>query len=244
MIVVATSDFELYHDLVRELRTRDVAFTTVEPDDSLPGGTTAIITGRDERVVEAEDLPVLVATPSTTRRAVERALSHGRGGSGRTIVGVDPGERPGIAVLEGDLVVAAVQVPLDEAVAVIESEVAGEPDAVVRIGHGARLKGARIINDLEDVRIELVDETGTTPSLGQGARGMGDLLAAVNIARLEGEPVVDRQVEPTAGELAAIQHRSREVSPVNRAIDESLAERVARGELSIEEALDRHSEHD
>lgn len=243
MIVVATSDFELYHDLIHELRTRDVAFTTVEPEGSLPDGASAVITGRDETVAEAGDIPVFVATPSTTRRAVERALSHGRGGSGRRVVGVDPGDRPGIAVMDGDLVVAAYHVPLEEAVAVIEGEVADEPDAIVRIGDGARLKGARIINELEDTRIELVDETGTTPSLGQGARGMGDLLAAVNIARLEGEPIVDRQVEPSAGELAAIQHRSREISSVNRAIDESLAERVARGELSIEEALAHHREH-
>jgi hypothetical protein len=147
-------------------------------------------------------------------------------------------------VLAGDTVVAAFQVPRDDAAAVVEAEVADAADPVVRVGDGARLDGAAIVNELEDVRVELVDETGTTPYLGTGARGMGDVLAAVNIARLEGEVVEKREVEPTAGELQVIKDRSREQSAENRAIDEVLARRVAAGELSIEEALARHGEND
>lgn len=240
MIVVATRNFELYHDVIKELRGRDVGFTTIEPTDDIPEGASAVISGRDERVGDDEDIPTFTATPDTARQTVERVLAWLRGGEGRTVVGVDPGDHPGIAVLRGDMVVSAFQIPLEEAVEVIIAEVEGEPDAIVRIGDGARLKGAQLINGLEDVRIELVDETGTTPYLGQGASGRGDLLAAVNIARIAGEPVTERQVEPTEGELAVIQHRSREVSEGNRAIDEGLAERVALGELTIEEALSRH----
>ncbi len=33
MIVVATADFELYHEIVGDLRDRGVAFTTVKPGD-------------------------------------------------------------------------------------------------------------------------------------------------------------------------------------------------------------------
>jgi len=36
VIVVATGDFELCHDLVGELRARDAAFTTVEPGEGDP----------------------------------------------------------------------------------------------------------------------------------------------------------------------------------------------------------------
>ena len=71
---------------------------------------------------------------------------------------------------------------------------------------------------------------------------MGDVLAAVNIARLEGERVDSRPVDPTAGELQRIKDRSREQSDTNRAIDERLARRVAAGDLSIEEALEAHRE--
>lgn len=246
MIVVATGNFEVYHDVVNELRDRDATFTTIEPGESLPDGTTAVIIGPDEDAdvgdaLEGEtDVEVVTARPEEARAAVEAALAIARGGEGRVVVGVDPGDRPGIAVLVGDTVVAAFQVPLAKAASVIHDEVADAADPVVRIGDGARLQGAQLIDALEDVRVELVDETGTTPTLGTGASGIGDVLAAVNIARREGDPVETREIEPTSGELRTIKQRSRERSPSNREIDELLARRVAAGELSIEEALEEH----
>ncbi|MUV88461.1 hypothetical protein GJ631_18355, partial [Natronomonas sp. CBA1123] len=159
---------------------------------------------------------------------------------GRTVVGIDPGDRPGIAVLSGETVVAAFQMPADEAAAVVADEVADAPDPLVRIGDGARLQGTKIIEALDGVPVELVDETGTTPYLGTGARGMGDVLAAVNIARLDGERIESRDIEPTAGEIQLIKNRSRRRSDDGRTIDEELARRVAVGELTMEEALQRH----
>ncbi|RQG96946.1 hypothetical protein [Natrarchaeobius oligotrophus] len=243
MIVVATSDFEVYHGVVSELRDRGATFTTVEPDDELPDRTAVVITGASDEESFAP-VPTVVAAPEEPRRAVDQALTTVRGDAGRTIVGVDPGRKPGIAVLSGETVVAAFQVPLSAAVDVVQEEVSDATDPVVRIGDGSRLQSARLINELEDVRVELVDETGTTPYLGTGARGMEDVLAAVNIARLEGEVVEAREIEPTAGELQVIKDRSRERSETNRAIDEELARRVAAGELTIDEALVEHRERD
>ncbi|WP_336036592.1 hypothetical protein [Halobacterium yunchengense] len=241
MIVVATADFEVYHEVVEELRERDVEFTTVEPGDPLPERTSVVVTAGED--VDT-DLPVVVAAGGDARRTVEEALVHVRGGEGRTVVGVDPGTRPGIAVLRGGMLVAAFQVPVDRAADVVLEEVAGDDDAVVRIGDGARLEGARIVDELDDVRVELVDETGTTPFLGPGARGMGDVLAAANIALMAGEEIEGRTIEPTAGELQVIKSRSREASEQNRAITEALARRVARGELTLEEALAEHRADD
>jgi hypothetical protein len=134
-------------------------------------------------------------------------------------------------------------VPLAEAPAVTREAVADAPDPVVRVGDGARLQGARIVDALDDVRVELVDETGTTPHLGTGARGLGDVLAAVNVARREGEVVEGRDLDPTEGELQVIKNRSRERSG-GRTIDEALARRVATGEISLEEAIAEHAGRD
>ena len=243
MIVVATADFEVYHDVVGELRDRGVTFTTVEPGDDLPERTRVVVTGPDDEVDPGEATLIRVSG-GESRRAVEGALATLRGGGGRTVVGVDPGERPGIAVLSGGTVVAAFAVPLSDAVATIERELEGAVDPVVRVGDGARLQGARIVDALEGVRVELVDETGTTPYLGQGTRGtgVGDVLAAANIARLEGEPVTSHDVEPTSGEIQVVKNRSRERSPENRELTDRLAQRVALGELSLEEAMAEHRE--
>ena len=240
VIVVATADFEVYHEVVEELRSRGSRFTTVEADASLPDGATVVIVGADEE--RDAPVPVVQATPEHPREAVDEAMVALRGAADRTVVGVDPGTTPGIAVLNDDLVVAAFQVPVEDAADAVRREVDGADDVVVRIGDGARLQGARILEELNGVPVELVDETGTTPHLGSGARGMGDVLAAVNIARREGTPIDRRHIEPTDGEVQVIKNRSRERSATNRTITGALARRVATGELTLDEAIERHDD--
>jgi hypothetical protein len=240
VIVVATADFELYHEAVTALRERGLDFTTVDPDEALPAATEAVLTGAGDDVTVDGEIPVVRADPAEPRAAVEALLARLRGEAGRRVVGIDPGDRPGIAVLVGDTVVATYQVPESQVGAVVADEIESAADPLVRIGDGARLVGSRILDDLPDVPVELVDETGTTPYIGRGARGMGDVLAAVNIARRSGEPVDARDVEPTAGELRRIKERSREASQANRAIDDDLARRVAAGQLTVREALTEH----
>jgi hypothetical protein len=237
VIVVATENFEVYHGVVDELRDRGVRFTTVEAGDPLPEAARVAIVGPED---EHPDIETVSADPKNPRRAVDEALAIRRGDGGRTVVGIDPGDRPGIAVLSGETVVAAFQVPADRAAEVVAGEIDEAADPLVRIGDGARLQGARIIDAIEDAPVELVDETGTTPYLGTGARGMGDVLAAVNIARLKGEVVQERDIEPTAGEIQRIKDRSRRESEAERTISERLARKVAVGELSMEEALAKH----
>jgi len=240
VIVVATEEFEVYHDVVTELRERAIPFTTVEPEGAVPAKASAVLTAAGESPELDAELPVVEAEPDAPREAIEEAITLLRGGGGRRIVGIDPGEQPGVAVLEGDVVVATFQVTPEEVPELVRRETADAADPLVRIGDGARLIGAKIIDDIEEVPVELVDETGTTPYLGVGARGVGDILAAVNIARLEGERVESREITPTEGELKRIQERSREESATNRTIGADLARRVARGELTIREALDAH----
>jgi len=240
VIVVATADFEVYHGVVTELRDRGVEFTTIEPGDDWPDETAVAVVAAGERVEIPEGVDRVSADPERPRRAVEAAIDALRGETGRTVVGIDPGERPGIAVLHGEMVVAAFQVPAAEAAEVVRREVEDAVEPLVRIGDGARLVGSRVIDDIDDVPVELVDETGTTPYLGSGARGMGDVLAAANIARQDGEEITSRDIEPTAGELTRIKDRAREQSDTNRAITAELARRVAAGDLTIEEALAEH----
>lgn len=245
MLVVATTDFEAYHGLVSELRDRGVTFTTIEPEGPLPEEASVLVTtaADDLSDLDLAEVSVVLADPSDARAAVDRALAHHRDGEGRTVVGIDPGTKPGIAVLVDGQVLAAFQVPLAEAAAVVDREVADAVDPVVRIGDGARTIGARLVDELEGVRIELVDETGTTPHLGTGARGMGDVLAAVNIARLEGEVTETVDIEPTAGEVRVVQNRSRERTGTET-LPRTLARDVARGELTLDEAIARHREDD
>lgn len=243
VIVVATADFEAYHGLVTELRQRDLSFTTVEPGAELPAETELVIAVGSDDLGESvpADVPVIRTEADAPRAALDRALTQLRESRGQTVVGVDPGSKPGIAVLSGDRVTAAFQVPLSEVPGVIQSEVADALDPLVKIGDGARREGAVLVEALDDVRVEVVDETGTTPHLGRGARGMGDVLAAVNIARLDGDETESVGFEPTAGEIQVVQNRSREETGTET-LPTGLAREVARGDLTLDEAIARHRE--
>lgn len=238
-VVVATTDFEIYHDVVNELHDRGIQFTTIQPADHIPVGASVVITGPTDPVEPPDGIPQLVAARDDPRKTVERAVTiHTE--PRRRIVGIDPGDRPGIAVLAGPDIVATYQVPLADAPDIVREAIADAPDPVVRIGDGARLQGTRLIDELEDVTVELVDETASTPHLGTGTHGMGDVLAAVNIARRAGDPIQARDIEPTPGEIQVIQSESRKQAPDNRTISAALARRVATGDLTLAEALEEH----
>jgi hypothetical protein len=115
---------------------------------------------------------------------------------------------------------------------------------LVRIGNGARLITTQIINSLLQAgfRVELVDESGTTPHIGKDVHThtVRDIIAAINIARIKGVPVGRREVEPSKGEIRVIQEASRSMSEGRATIPRYLARQVARGEITIDQAMELH----
>ncbi|MDF1556834.1 MAG: hypothetical protein P1P80_01435 [ANME-2 cluster archaeon] len=181
---------------------------------------------------------------STINAALQKL--NGKTGKGHIIIGIDPGKNPGVAVLEDDMVIAVYHIPSRKVPAVIKQilEHFTPDNSIVRIGHGARLVSAQLSNSLLDlgVRVELVDETGTTPAMGRGIHGseISDIIAAINIARLKGTPVGIQDLEPSVGELKRIQEHSREHSNGKASIPRELARKVAKGELTMKEAIQIH----
>jgi hypothetical protein len=92
------------------------------------------------------------------------------------------------------------------------------------------------------VNVEVVDETGTSPFMGRGIHGseMSDIIAAINIASLKGTSVGKQEVEPSMGEIKRIQEYSREHSNGKTSIPWDLARKVAKGEMTVEEAIEKH----
>ncbi len=119
-----------------------------------------------------------------------------------------------------------------------------DKDVVIRIGNGARLIRTQLINFVLDmgINVEVVDETGTSPSMGRGIHSseMSDIIAAINIARLKGARVGKQEVEPSVGEIKRIQEYSREHSNGKTSIPRDLARKVAKGEMTMEEAIEKH----
>lgn len=234
-----TEDFRLYHDVVAALKKRDLPFLSLSFSRKIPATVGAVLTSPAE--VHRVRFPHVVAVEDVDA-AVARALQLLRGKSSwrDLLIGIDPGSEPGVAVVGDGDVVDTRMAPNPEAVAdVVRDAVRTFPsDSVrVRIGHGDPTNRNRIINVLsrDGVRVEIADEAGTTQRTDQT-----DIDAAIRIAFTPGvraRPFYE--IRPTRRELREIQRRSRMSSGGTVSISADLAAKVARGEVTLDQAIDR-----
>lgn len=236
---ILTEDFRLYHDLVGALKARDVPFVSLSFARRVPETVGAVLTSSAEaskvrfaHVVEVDDLDMSIA--------VAIQLLKGRTEWRELLIGVDPGREPGVAMIGDGEVIDTRIAASPEAVAFhVHQAVRAFPskEVKVRVGHGDPTNRNRILNALarDRLRFEIVDEAGTTHRSPQP-----DVDAAIDIARTPGQRVAPPlEIRPTPGEVREIQRRSRLDSGGFVTISSELAGAVARGELTIEEAIAR-----
>jgi len=240
---ILTEDFRLYHDLVASLKARDIPFVSLSFSQRVPSTVGAILTSPSEssrirfpRKVECIEID----------EAIVKALQllKGKTGWNEILIGIDPGIEPGFAVIGDGDVLDARTVESPEAVAVATVAAMGNFPGErlrIRVGHGDATNRNRIINALAErnLEVEIVDEKGTTKRTQHP-----DADAAVRIAFTPGVRARKHyDIKPTKGELREIQRRSRLASVGEVTISKDLAASVAKGEMSIEEAVDRQKRH-
>lgn len=241
-VVLATRDPALYAELAVVLRDRRIPTISLLPGDRVPESAAIVLTSEGEAATLRH--PHVVVVPEEGERTalwaeVESALTAGD----RTlelVVGLDPGPRPGFAVLEGAECISEGSLDSPEEAgrlaAHLHRRFSGR-SIRFRVGDGDRLARDRIVNALLPVRrpIELVDERRTTP---RGARRPRDAAAARAIARGRGRAVHGRaslQVSP--GEVSNLQRLSREGSGGRFTLSRRVAEGVLRGDVTFTDAL-------
>jgi hypothetical protein len=269
---VLTRDFRVLHELVRRLNARGTTYRVLDFGEPVPPDVGVILTSwrdftpqasRAQRRIDGspvraelpDEVPVIhLRLDESGEEDYDRAISEGLraltglGSYRRLVVGIDPGERPGLAFLGDGQVVHTAHLPdVPGVIAHLRRYLPAFPadEVVVRVGHGARLMRNRLINDLlglssEEVRVEVVDETATNPQMTRrpSSHLTRDIQAAIGIAMHKGRTVERKMLlDVRPGEVADIQRRSRIESGGAITVDRSLAVRVARGELTMSEAL-------
>jgi len=236
---ILTEDFRLYHDLVAALKARDVPFASLSFARRIPDTVGVVLTSPAEahrirrgRVVPVDDID------SSIGKALQ--LLRGKSEWEELRIGVDPGREPGVAIIGDGEVIDTRIAASPEAVAFhVRQAIRTFPakDVRVRIGHGDPTNRDRVLNALsrDGLRVEIVDEAGTTHRSRQP-----DVDAAIDIARTSGQRVEPPfEIRPTPGEVREIQRRSRLDSGGVVTISSELAGAVARGDLSLEDAIAR-----
>ncbi len=236
LIGILTQDFRIYYDVIKILKTRNIPFISLTGETPIPTDVEVVITSMDE--APGIDFPKIVKVGDDIELAVNQAhrMLFGKDEYKKLIIGIDPGERPGMAVIGDGEVITTDQISSPESITkhirtILRSYPARE--VTVRIGHGDTLHRNRIINSISGMKldVEIADESSTTV---EGS----DIQAAINIAFTRGYKAKERyEIEPTEGELREIQRRSRMLSKGKVTIPKRLAEKVASGDLTLEDAV-------
>lgn len=249
VIGVLTEDFEVYYDLVQALKARDVPFLSLSFGERIPASVGVVLTTEPEAARIVGTPVVVVREARDAVEEAERVLSGARVFR-RVIVGIDPGEKPGLAVIGDGRVLATRQVRVPEDVAeVVDHMRRTIPTELftVRVGHGAPTYRDRILLALQRlagrVRVEVVDETKSTPTPHRSAEERDTAAAkAIALARGVAAGPVGR-IRPSDGELRDIQRKSRVASSGRVTISRGLARRVALGEMALDEAIREQQGH-
>ncbi len=240
---ILTEDFRLYHDLVAALKSRHIPFESLSFNRRIPERIGLIITSPAEFPRVKFSSKMAAANAGDAIAQALRLLS-GKEGYEEVVVGIDPGPRPGVAVVGDGTVVEERTADSPEAVGeIVRAVIRNHPSAqrvTVRVGHGDRTNRNRIINALADqeVQVEIADEEGTSSGFKRDDRR--NIQAAREIAFTPGTRAQRwYHVEPTEGELKEIQRLSRIDSGGELTISRDLALRVAKGRLTMDEAIRR-----
>lgn len=200
---VATTQARPYYTFTGWLRRTGVDFDVLEPRE-MPGyGGHIILTTRAEARAWPPRCALLFPDELERGSAVALSLLLRRCGAfgDDLLVGIDPGKRLGLsASYAGREVGASLFTSVHALVSHVEALVRGigPSSCTIRIGNGEMASAARIWRalasaGLQPLRIEMVDEMGTSPrSRNCNRRGKRDMLAARAIAKIgygQGPPV-------------------------------------------------------
>lgn len=161
---IFTSDFRFYHDAVKLLKEWSLPFESLESRESVPGDVLAVLTSeRDEFEVEKQ------VRGANALQALRRSLPRlvGKTVFARIVIGIDPGPKPGVAVVCDGVVSEALEI---SALSVLPDYISGVLadypyiDLFAMVGNGDKPNRDVIVESMRKlgVRVIIVDERSTT----------------------------------------------------------------------------------
>ena len=191
-IVVATVEGRSYYKIVSMLKSMNIGFSSLSPEEASRTNAKIIITTKNEAsLIRREDLIFdfqLDTSPALFKAMLLKNLT-GNYIEDILVVGVDPGNRIGIYVLYLHTeLYSTVRSSLREAVKFIMNILSciNSSKKILKIGNGDSLKCNHIAQEIKNqngsVRIEIVNEFGTSRNILPNCRRNRDVGSAKSIA--------------------------------------------------------------
>jgi hypothetical protein len=191
-IVVATVEGRSYYKIVSMLKSMNIGFSSLSPEEASRTNAKIIITTRNEAsLIRREDLIFdfqLDTSPALFKAMLLKNLS-GNYIEDILVVGVDPGNRIGIYVLYLHTeLYSTVRSSLREAVKFIMNILCciNSSKKILKIGNGDSIKCNHIAQEIKNqngsVIIEIVNEFGTSRNILPNCRRNRDVGSAKSIA--------------------------------------------------------------
>ena len=198
-IAVATLDGKAYFLLVTELKNRNIDFLSLVPGEPVPAEAKVVITTDREKPLISHDKILIYDNTAEPSAVVSEALKilQGKEAYEQIVVGIDPGEVTGLAVVADGKVnqtkaCLSVHEITNEVKAIIKNVDFSVTQVVVKIGNGVPLY-RELLAELDaalssEVVLEVVSEAGTDrlSRRDKHRRGLRDIASAIRIAGREG----------------------------------------------------------
>ncbi len=211
-IAIATVSGKAYYLVVTELKRKNIAFISLIPKEPIPVEIRAVITTeKEQHLINHEKVLVYKegAEPEALMNKVLQIL-QGKEYYEKIVIGIDPGEVFGLAVLTDGKIFEtencfSVEETLDKIKNILRNvEKTPETSISVKVGDGVREYKEKLLRVLDDalppnVMLESVSEAGTDRYLSETKhrRGLRDIVSAIRIAGRNGHTFPRRKTDET-----------------------------------------------
>jgi hypothetical protein len=200
-IAVATVSGKAYYLIVNELKKRNIPFLSLIPEEPIPMEIKVVITTEKEKNRVHHDKVLVLQENMEPEAIVNQAIQiiEGKETYEKIVIGVDPGEVFGLAVLADGKVIKtencfSVKETLEKIRSVLKNiEKSPATSVLIRVGDGVRVYKEMLLEALDealpqDITLESVSEAGTNRHLSNNKhrRGLRDIASAIRIANRSG----------------------------------------------------------
>lgn len=211
-LAVATVSGKAYYLIVKELKQKKVPFLSLIPDESVPMDIKVVITTEKEKHLIKHEKVLAFKDQTELKALISQALqiAEGKEYYEKIVIGVDPGEVFGLAVLaDGKVVETGNCFSIEETLENIENvvdnlKVTPTTSVLVKIGDGVPKYKERLLQALDkalpsNIVLESVSEAGTNRYMNKAKhrRGIRDIVSAIRIAGRNGHTFSRRETGET-----------------------------------------------